>query len=445
MYEFILEYCCNAFNEMNSNIKYNYKLACINKNLSIKYFFFNTRIISLNVYLIKTYKLSFLKLFMEIEELASKLVQFPTVNPPGDNLNECAHFIKDYFSSQGFSPLVMEFERGWPTVIVENKKDTGKSVLINGHFDVVPTGDVRKWKYDPFSGKILEERVYGRGSTDMKGGLAVLMKVFTEIADKVDYNLIFTAVPDEETGGEKGSKYLAEKYNLDLVLISEPSGSDSINIGEKGLLQVKLVSHGKLAHGSLPSLGENAIMKLARDLISLEKIKDIEIRVPEVIKPVLTAKIPSDAVKNDVIKVSFNPGVIKGGVKVNVVPDYAEAEVDMRIPPGITSAEALNIVRSLITYSEIEAIDISEPNYTSPTNEFVNKLENIISKQLSVKPKKYIMTGATDGRFFRYKGIPTIIYGPGELGLAHSYDEYITFKELKSSYRAIKEFLLSLF
>ena len=383
-------------------------------------------------------------MLMKLEELVSKLIQFPTVNPPGDNLFECASFIRDYFSSYGFSASIIEFEKGWPTVIVDNRKRSDKSVFLNGHYDVVPTGDRSKWEYDPFSGKILGDKVYGRGATDMKGGLAVFMQVFTEIADKVPYNLIFTAVPDEETGGEKGSKYLAEKYNPSLVLISEPSGSDSINIGEKGLLQVKLISRGKVAHGSLPSLGENAIMKIVKDIFSLEKIKDIEIKIPDDVKEALTAKIPEIA-KNDAIRISFNPGVIKGGVKVNVVPDYAEAEVDMRIPPGIKSEEALQIVKSLVSLSSVVPLDTSEPNYTSPNDIFVVKLEETIKRLLNVTPTKYIMTGATDGRYFRYKGVPTIVYGPGELGLAHSYNEYITFKELRDSYAVTKGFLLSLF
>ncbi|BAB66600.1 ArgE/DapE family deacylase [Sulfurisphaera tokodaii] len=382
---------------------------------------------------------------MEIEELTSKLIQFPTVNPPAENLHDCASFIKDYLSSQGFSSQVIEFEKGWPVVISENGNKNDKLIMLNGHYDVVPTGDVNKWKYNPFSGKIIDDKVYGRGSTDMKGGLAVFMKVFTEIADKVNYNLIFTAVPDEESGGDKGSKYLADRYKPDLVLISEPSGSDSINIGEKGLLQVKLIAKGKVAHGSLPSLGENAIMKLVKDLIQLEKIKEIEIKIPDNLIEAMTARIPSEIAKNDVLRISFNPGVIKGGVKVNVVPDYAEVEVDMRIPPGINSGEALNIVRSLVKQGEIIPLDISEPNYTPPDNEFVKKLENIIYKQLGIKAKKYIITGATDGRYFRYKGVPVIVYGPGELGMAHAYDEFISFKELRNSYTVIKDYLLTLF
>lgn len=384
-------------------------------------------------------------MLMKLEELVSKLIQFPTVNPPGDNLVECASFIRDYFSMNGFSASIFEFEKGWPTVVVDNGKKSDKSVLLNGHYDVVPTGDKSKWDFDPFSGKILEDKVYGRGATDMKGGLAVFMQIFTEIADRVPYNLIFTAVPDEETSGEKGSRYLAEKYKPNLVLISEPSGSDSINIGEKGLLQVKLISKGRVAHGSLPSLGENAIMKLVRDLLSLEKIKDIEIKIPNELKEALTAKIPTELAKNDVVRISFNPGVIKGGVKVNVVPDYAEAEVDMRIPPGIKSEEALQIVKSLVSLSSVVPLDTSEPNFTSPNNTYVVKLEETIKRLLNITPTKYIMTGATDGRYFRYKGVPTIIYGPGELGLAHSYNEYITFKELRNSYIVTKDFILSLF
>jgi len=379
----------------------------------------------------------------EVVNITSKLIKIPTLNPPGNSLKEGAEFIKDYLRQKGFSASILEFDRGWPVVISQSKPRDKNHVMLNGHYDVVPVGDEKRWKNNPFSGLILENLVYGRGATDMKGGLAVLMKVFSDLADKLEYDLVFTAVPDEETGGFHGSMKLAEVFKPDLVLISEPSGSNSICLGEKGLLQVKLVSVGKSAHGSLPSLGENAIMKLIRSLTSLQKISDYNIGTPKEVVELLRAKADMNTEK-DYLSISFNPGVIRGGVKVNVVPDYAEAEVDMRIPPGITVNDAIALVEELVEGVKVEPFNISEPNYTSPDNTYVKLLENVIMRRLNVKPIKYIMTGATDGRFFRYKGVPTIIYGPGGLNLAHSYDEYVTFQELEKTYEVISSFLLDI-
>ncbi|AAY80955.1 M20 family metallopeptidase [Sulfolobus acidocaldarius] len=380
----------------------------------------------------------------DLLKLVSGLVKIPSVNPPhGEGLRDCANFIREYFSNHGYSAEVVEFDKGWPNIIVNNGKKSDKSIMLNGHYDVVPTGDLKSWSHDPFSALILEDKIYGRGSSDMKSGLAVQMKVFVELADKLDYNLVFTAVPDEESGGFHGAKHLAEKYKPNLVLVSEPSGSEWINIGEKGLLQVKLKSKGKVAHGSLPSLGDNAIMKIVRDLVNLEKIRDVKIPIPSELKEAISARASSE-VEKDYVSISFNPGVIKGGVKVNVVPDYAEAEVDMRIPPGIKNSEALSLVKKLVSESEVEPIDLSEPNYTNPENHYVKKLEETISKTLGIRPKNYIITGATDGRYFRNKGIPAIVYGPGELGVAHTYNEFVSFKEVINAYKVIREYLLSI-
>lgn len=376
-------------------------------------------------------------------KLTSELIKIKSITPvQGEGLKEASSFIKEWLKDKGFDAEVKEFYVGFPVVVASNKKEPLK-VMLNGHFDVVPVGDLNKWSDDPFSGKVFDDKIFGRGATDMKGGLAVQMMVFTELADKVDYGLMLVAVPDEEIGGEKGSKIIAEQYRPEVVLVAEPSTSTSMNVAEKGLFQVKLTAKGKSAHGSLPSLGENAVMKIVDDLKSLSRITETKISVPKEMEEVI--KDTLEMINSpDVLRISFNPGVIRGGSKINMVPDYCEVEVDMRLPPGITTKEAEKVLKSLVKNSSYEFIDLSEPNYTSPKEKYVILLENTIFKVLNVKPKKYMTTGATDGRYFRLKGIPTIIYGPGELGVAHSYNEYISFKELKNSYEVYKEYLLTL-
>lgn len=379
----------------------------------------------------------------EVYKLTSDLIKIKSITPVQDSgLLEASEFIRDWLKDKGFNPEVKEFYKGFPVVIASNKKEPLK-LLLNGHFDVVPVGDLSKWSDDPFSGKIIEDKIFGRGATDMKGGLAVQMVTFAELADKVNYGIVFTAVPDEEIGGDKGSKILAETYKPEVVLIAEPSTSTSMNVAEKGLFQVKLVAKGKSAHGSLPSLGENAIMKVVEDLKSLAKISEVKINIPDELNEVI--KDTLEILKSqDVLRISFNPGVIRGGSKINMVPDYCEVEVDMRLPPGISSKEAENILKELVKNCEYEFLDISEPNFTSPNTKYVKILEDSISKVLGVRPRKYMTTGATDGRFFRQKGIPTIVYGPGELGVAHSYNEFISFKELRNAYEVYKDFMLKL-
>lgn len=387
----------------------------------------------------------------EIVDLTSKLVKIPTVNPPGNNMNEAANFILEWLKSKGIDAKIKEYEKGWPVVIAEvGNKRSKKSIMLNGHFDVVPTGEEKGWSYDAFGGKVVNNRIYGRGATDMKGGVAISMYILSKLIDKIDYKLIFTAVSDEETGGYRCSKHIAEEYDPDFVVIPEPSGPNSLIIGEKGLMQVKLTARGNPAHGSLPSLGENAIVKMINDLMNLSKISNIEIKIPDEIAEAVEEtkkelikehKKPIENFK-DVERISFNIGIIKGGVKVNVVADYCEAEIDMRIPPGIKFEEAFNHVKSLVKYSEINVLQSSEANYTSPNNSYINEFLKT-AKNILGNAKFVIIPGATDGRYFRNKRIPVLIYGPGSLAIAHKYDEFVEIENIEKCYNVLLNYLKS--
>ncbi len=386
----------------------------------------------------------------ELIELTSKLIAIPSINPPREegNMNKIASFIRDWFDENGIRAKIKEYEKDWPVVIAEVGKGD-KTILLNGHFDVVPEGQESFWKYPPFGGKIEGNKIYGRGATDMKAGVALAMVLTKELADKLNFRLVFTAVSDEETGGFKCSKNLSEEIKADLAIITEPSGYSNIVIGEKGLLQTRLITRGKIAHGSVPSLGINAIQLMIEDLMNLSNISSFEVPIPDELKKViveskqiLKEKLGKEIPELD--RISFNIGLIKGGVKVNVVPDYCEAEVDMRIPPGISYEEAFEKVKGLITHASAILIQFSNPNYSSPSNVYVAKLKETIEKTLNIEAHFSILTGATDGRYFRLKDIPTVIYGPGDPSLAHTYDEYVSIEDIQNCYTVLKNYLLSL-
>ena len=394
-----------------------------------------------------------------LPELVSKLIQMPSVNPPGYTVN-VASFIRDWLSGLGFSSEFREYAKDKPNVIA--KVGRGRPVLIlNGHMDVVPPGDESRWVYPPFSGKVVEGRIYGRGATDMKGGLAVIMTVFAELAPIIEKQgsgtLIFSATADEETGGHPGVEALVRDGVLigDAAIVAEPSGSHRYYIGEKGLCQVRLVTRGKPAHGSLPILGDNAIMRLVRAINKAEEL------INEFNRGIKLPSELADAVRNSaevyleaarasglnltlsdfervVGTVSFNPGVVRGGSKINMVPDYAELELDMRVPPGVSPSQVIDYLRSgLSGTADVEVLDTSEPNYTSPGELIVRLIHEGIEKVLGTTPKPIIVTGATDGRYFRARGIPTVVYGPGELAMAHAYNEYVTVDDLLRAYDVI--------
>jgi len=303
--------------------------------------------------------------------------------------------------------------------------------------DVVPTGDPTGWKYDPFSGRISAEEVFGRGAADMKGGLAVQMHAMAMLADRTDCAMMLSAVSDEETGGVHGSMHVAEKYRPDIVLIGEPT-EGMVDLGEKGVLEVCITSRGKSAHASRPSLGINAIMQMYGKLDALSKISRKSQRPPAGLEKLF--KDSESVLGDDVSRITFNPGKIYGGVKTNVVPDLCKAEVDLRLPVGIDTEKAFGIVKRLVGADCAEKLTVAEPNYTEPGNAYVSEFISSVGKRAR-NPKQVISLGASDGRYFREKGIPTIAYGPGRMEVIHTSNERVGIRDLAEAYSVYCDFL----
>ncbi len=377
---------------------------------------------------------------VELFDLASKLIKIPSVNHEGrlENLDRISRFIAGWFTAHGIRSRIIEFRKGHPVVIAE--VGTGKkTILLNGHMDVVPQGD-GKWVRDPFSGTVSNGKLFGRGAADMKSGLAMFMLLMSRMKEHPGQRLIFTAVSDEETGGFNCSRYLAEKYSPDLVLVAEPTGLRYVGIGEKGVLHVKLRTQGKASHSSRPSLGKNAVVAMIGALDKLSGISKMPIKFPEAVRPALLNS--RTLFGSDAVKITINPSVLRGGNKVNVVPDSCEADVDMRLPPGVSSKKVLDTVRKLAPAAEVEKCPSSESNYTDMNDRHVHSFMKSVARHAKY-PKPIVSTGASDGRFFRYKGIPTISYGPGNFDMAHSNDEYVDLSEFKAIYEVYLAFLSS--
>ncbi|MGC9134259.1 M20 family metallopeptidase [Caldisphaera sp.] len=397
-----------------------------------------------------------------VVKVTSDLIKINSQNPPGYTKG-VVDYIKDLLNDNGIKFEIYEFEKNKQNLIA--KIGNGSPTLIlNGHMDVVPPGDENKWIYDPFSGKIVDDKIFGRGATDMKGGLATILVATLQLSDIIEKStgsLIFVASADEEVGGHAGMQGLV-KNNLikgDAALIAEPSGYNRVSIGEKGLCQTKILTKGIPSHGSMPLLGENAILNMYKAInIAKETIdelnskiiipNDVEFAIKETSKTyesVIKEKklnISVEDIEKQLKSVSFNPGVIKGGSKINMVPDYCELELDMRTPPGCKCENVRNLLKNKLNgIAEIYPIDTSESNFTS-TEERITKIAlNSVEKILNKKPELHIESGATDGRYLRAIGIPTIIYGPGELFLAHSYNEYVKVYDLKMALKVTKNII----
>jgi succinyl-diaminopimelate desuccinylase len=374
-----------------------------------------------------------------ITKLVSDLIKIRSINPPGD-MQEIATFIEELLKNEGFSVNRVEPEQGKISLITSVGK--GKPELVfNGHMDVVPSGDPSKWRYDPFSGIIVDGYIYGRGASDMKGGLGALIQAFlvtSKFENKLNGKLTLVLVPDEESGGLLGTKYLIDNNIVvgDAVIIGEPTGLDYIDIGQKGSLWLKLKFKGKSIHGSLaPYLGDNAIIKAYRAITELYNITKLKANPTDDIKHVIDTStniadslIGFKGIGELILKhPTLNVGIIKGGSKINMVPDYCEVDVDIRIPIGLTSKDVVEEIRKILEKyeGEVEVISISEANYTSPHHKLVKTVEETIELVISKKPHVFVQWASSDARYYRIKGIPTIHYGPAEVEGIHGYNERV--------------------
>src|SRR3954470_6756476 len=267
---------------------------------------------------------------MSAVDLALELIRLDTVNPPG-NEGIVADLLGGRLAAAGFELAVHEHAPGRPNLIARlpGTDPERPALCMTGHMDTVPLGGA-PWSVEPF-GSLDDGRLHGRGSSDMKSGVAAIVAAAERVAalgrGEAGLELVFTAA--EETGCE-GARWLAGagvRGHAGAVLVAEPTGGVPL-LAHKGVLFARAATEGVSAHGSAPHLGRNAIYPLARAVVALS---DLAFDVPP--HPLLGAP-------------TLNVGTIHGGSGVNLVPDRAEAQIDVRTVPGLTGEMVLERLRA---------------------------------------------------------------------------------------------------
>lgn len=383
----------------------------------------------------------------ELIELTSNLISINSENPPGD-MEEITEFICNYLQEKGIDYEVVRPKKDKPNIIARMGNKNGKTLIFNGHCDVVPVGDLSKWDFNPFSGKVKNGKILGRGTSDMKGGLAGVlfsMGLLKEEDIEIDGEIVLTVVPDEETGGDFGTKWLLENNYVkgDYCIVAEPTDIDNIEVGQRGKILVKLVSEGVSAHGSLsPYVGENAIIKLTKVLNELYKLNKLTGNYNEEIQAVIdeskvVAKkcLKTENVGDIIDHVTVNVGTIKGGTTVNMVADYAEAELDIRTPLGVSSTDVIEELENILEDLNIDGIGYkllwtSEPNNVSVNSHLVQSVKKNAETVLGKNVTATYQWASSDARYFRETGIETIQYGAANTEGIHSYNETVDVDDL---------------
>ncbi len=394
--------------------------------------------------------------------LCSELLQIPSENPPGE-MEAVTAYITDYLKKGGVDYTIVGQDEAHPNILASYGKADGPEVLFNGHSDVVPAGDRSQWDFDPYGGEITDKVIRGRGASDMKCGLAgalfvirLLAEQKTELKGKVSLHV----VPDEETGGHLGTQWLVDHgyaKNASCVIVAEPTSSNNCEVGQKGTFQGKVMIKGQSAHGSLGKYkGVSAIREMMKFIAGLEKLESMTGNFTEKQLPVLadSKRIAreaqgTDGVENIIDHVTVNPGTIKGGTKTNMVADYCEMEVDIRIPIGLEMDRVREEFFSIAEEQGIENISYdmkwtSGANYTDVDEPLV---KTVMDNALAVWGEPIVPAyqwASSDARCYREAGIPTIQYGPANTAGIHSYNEDVDIEDVVNSAKIYGGMILDL-
>lgn len=380
-----------------------------------------------------------------VVELTRDLIRFPTVNPPGNEL-PAAQYLARRMEEFGLEVELQEIEENRANVIGrirgEGDRLTGSRprptgsrpqpagstpghLVFTGHIDVVPPGG-QEWQYPPFGGDLVDGRIYGRGSADMKGGVAAIVAALASLKragfrPRAD---VIAACTYGEEAGMVGAKGMTERRSLEgsrYLVVAEPSDL-GVYVGEKGVLWVNVRALGRTAHGSMPHLGINAISYMARLIPRLEEYPFPYQESALLGKPTLSVN------------------VIEGGNKTNVVPDVAEISIDMRTVPGQNHGHMVEQIREIAQSlaSEFHSdlvieVDIVQDQAPLETDRSEPLVDAMVQSVTDVRGAPEV-GGVPYGTDAAYLGpgfnMPMVICGPGAAGMAHQPNESVEVEQL---------------
>lgn len=359
-----------------------------------------------------------------ITEILKGLININTTNLPGNEMDAVNEILK--FFPQDIEYEIVDHGNNRGSLVIEIEGKSHEKIGFIGHIDTVPVSDEASWIYPPFDGVIEDGYMYGRGTSDMKGGVTAMILTalyFLENNIIPPYTLKFVFTADEESGG-LGVRALRDKgllQDISKVFITEPS-DEEIGICEKGTLWLNIRIKGKSSHGSKPELGINAIEKLYEYINKLKNTLDLDKK-----HPLLGSS-------------SYATTTINGGVKTNIIPENANATLDIRTIPGFNHDEIIDNANKIAKDMENEnqgmTIEVDVENNRPPLtmDEDDNFIKEIVSvyEKLSYPVKLKGINFYTDAsQLIPYHDIPFVILGPGEENMCHQKNERIKIESIE--------------
>lgn len=364
-------------------------------------------------------------------DLLSRLVQAETTARTGELA--AAQAISDELALSAVEARIDIWDRTRANIWARVKSAGRKPALLFAcHLDVVGPGEAT-WKHPPFSGLQSDGKIYGRGATDMKGGIAASVAAIRQIVDSgasLLGDIVFAATAGEETDSSGASRFLAHRPDLPEfagVVIPEPTDFDIVT-AHRGIFWIEIATKGKAAHGSTPHLGINAISSMNALLDELKSYKT----------NVETHDLLGDC--------SMSINTITGGEALNVVPDKCTIGIDFRTLPGQDCDDILRDLREI--FAKLKSAD---PNFDADIS-IVRRVEPLETDCSSTFVRDFCSTVGiaetkavgftTDGPHFAELGAPVVIFGPGKPEICHKPDEYIEISDVERAVEYYKAIIL---
>lgn len=373
----------------------------------------------------------------EVVELTRSLIRIQSVYRPtveDGNEEKVALFIVDYLKNIGLEVYYEIVVPGRPNVIaIYDSGLPGKTLLFEGHTDVVTEGDLDSWTYDPFGGEVINGRIYGRGSCDTKGNLAAAISAVHSLkkSGAVFTGKIILCIPCDEEGMMIGIKDFIKKgwaNGVDGAIICEPE-ENQLCITQKGAMRIVLKTYGKMAHGAMPLTGINPNTRMAKLIVELDKLEQ---REKERMGEHHYLGWPS-------ITPTIIQAPVKGEPQINVVPAQCMTTLDIRTVPGQEHDQLRKEIENII-----ERLGKDDPNFkatldliedrpwteTPKDHDVVQAVAQAYTQVTGKEPVYNGVPGATDGTFLHLAGVPILTTGAGDRHIPHHADEYVDIDEL---------------
>lgn len=370
--------------------------------------------------------------------LTQQLVRLRTVNERGADRIEApaAELVGEVMRGFGWDVTVTEVAPGRPNVVavIEGKRP-GRTLMFEGHTDVVTEGDRAAWTFDPFSGDIVDGRLLGRGSADMKSGVAAMIHSVRAVQQQGFAGRIIVGVlVDEEELMLGATAFAASELagsGIDGVIVCEPEGGEICAIA-KGAMRVRVDLLGQMAHGAMPQRGKNPIPALGQLLMGLRELGDQ-----------LAEGLGSHPTLGDFY---LTPTVLLAGteVQINVIPSTASVLIDVRTIPGAGHPGILHLITRLAEQIAVEAglgakvtMLVDRPVIDTPADAAV--VQALAAAHRDVTGEEPVfggVPGTTDGTILaRDAGLQTVVYGPGGKWIAHQADEFVDVSDIETATR----------